>query len=221
MGFFSFPNTGDLAGVNTKLDGIKTETDKITTAEILGPADTDYSLSWHIGLMHAQKYSRERWIGLHATPNGTINRGQDISLGNNNAPFTLTSGATNGTFGAWVQMFGTGDGPYSMPDNTMFLAYGFAITDVNSTAPYIIEAAAGPDLATAEYIGLVLKRSVHVYYKANSTATSSSVETITGGLVPFGYGVWARALTIGAASKTISLYYGINEMKGNGGGLRY
>jgi len=105
--------------------------DKIDNKASLGLAGTSNSLAYRVEEIEKHFHSRERWLGLHASPTGT-NWADDVLT-----PFVAISGA--GVYGAGASdealVLGTDDTPV-ISGMTKFDVHRILVTDVDHDTPY-------------------------------------------------------------------------------------
>lgn len=95
---------GDITSIESKIDLIDAETDKIDQAVVDGLAGVEDSLAYKVAEIEHHLHSRERWWGAVAVPDET-----NAIEANVTRPFAATSG--NDDWGAAIPILGTADDP--------------------------------------------------------------------------------------------------------------
>lgn len=179
------------------------ETEKIANQTTDGLGDEVNSLSYRVAEIERHFHSRERWMGLATVPVGETHRADVDSM----APFVVTSG--NDTYGAWLQILGSGDTP-AVSGGVKFDLHDILITDV-STARIItrIQIAFGDTAAGALSAGDYTEFMIHP-----EKTTSESPFAIQMPRNNAGTKVWARVWADGETAHDVEFFYGFHEYEG-------
>lgn len=189
--------------IDALIDLIKPETDKIDGAATDGLSGVNNSLAYRVNEIERHLHSPERWIGLAASPVGETHcADKDVMT-----PFRLTSG--NDTYGAWVQILGSEDGPFNS-GGVKFDVHRLLVTDV--TTSYIITrlqiayGATGDDaVAAGDYTEVMI------------TPVKDEKQDpfeIQERRITYGTKVWARHWVKASNAKALDFFYGVHEYNG-------
>ena len=181
--------------------------DDYPTRGLLGTAD---SLAYRIGEVERHFHNWERWLCKAAagTESATHLADRIGVTADSYAPFVLTSGNPN-TWGAWVQLLGSGDTPV-IAGMAKFDVHRILVTTTNQTGIWFVQLAFGASGAaalTAETFSSI------VYVSEGPGDRSSPIEVFTRRQAA-GTLMWARAWSVSANPKTLALMFGLHEYEG-------
>ena len=132
---------GDITSIESKIDLIDAETDKIDQAVVDGLTGTADSLAYKVAGIETHLHSRERWWGAVAVPDET-----NAIEANVTRPFAATSG--NDTWGAAIPILGTADDP--TVGLVKFDLHRLLITDIDAdTTPWRVRIITGTGTSAA------------------------------------------------------------------------
>jgi hypothetical protein len=178
--------------------------DTVATTGLLGTAD---SLAYRIAEIERHNHSWERWMCKATTPSGThfadrigINAGAIV-------PFELTAG--NDTWGAWLQILGSGDTPV-IPTMTKFDIHKWTTTTTDSITPWYIQIGFGTSGAQAVTDNTFCS---FVFVPASSSDRTTPI-TLQTRRIAAGTLAWARGWSVGANGKKASFMFGLHEYEG-------
>lgn len=153
-------------------------------------------------------HNREFWLGAQAVPVGTVNVADDMTDGTT-APFTPDAG--NDTWGAWLQIVGSGDTPLQSGKTKYDLHRLLPFDDQEANAPTFIQIAWGNvDAATALAAG---DYSTTAYLTPTNQGASAPVEVLMP-RIDVGKMAWIRIMAIGENTMNLSFYIGLHEYDG-------
>lgn len=178
--------------------------DDLATRGLSGTAD---SLAYRVGELERHFHNWERWMCVAAVPSDTHKADRIGATATSTAAFTLTSG--NDTWGAWLQILGSGDTPV-VAGQIKYDVHRILITTTNQVAVWFIQlafGASGADALTANTF------CSFVYNPAGPTDKTSPIDVLTRRQAN-GTLAWARAWAVGANGKTISFMFGLHEYEG-------
>ncbi len=183
------------------------DTVKIDESVTLGLLGTHNSTAYRIAEVERHFHGREKWFGLASSPNDEIHRADRMNGTKN--PFRLTAG--NSTFGAWVQVLGSGDTPVKTA-MAYFDFHRILITNTDSTAPFIIQAIAGESADFAAKIAA--EEFTEFAFKSATNSDDSGITEFMTSRVAAGTKIWMRCANIGNNGKVLDLYFGLHEYEG-------
>ena len=178
--------------------------DTVTTTGLLG---TDDSLAYRLGEIERHFHNWERWMCAAVTPSGTHFADRIGAVAGAYAPFVATSG--NDTWGAWLQILGSGDTPVVV-GQTKFDLHRVLVTTTNQVAIWLLQfgfGASGAAALTANTFCSV------VYSPAATTDRTVPIDIITRRQAA-GTLAWARGWCVGSNAKTVSFMFGLHEYEG-------
>lgn len=176
---------------------------KIENESTLGLRGENNSLTYRVHEIERHLHSRERWLGLAAVPVGETHRADIDSM----VPFQIDAG--NDTWGAWVQILGSGDTPI-ISGAVKFDIHRILITEVE-TAKIITriqiayDSSAAIALPAGNYTELIIipekstKENPFLFKFPRSSA---------------GTKFWARCWANGQNTHTIDFFFGLHEYEG-------
>lgn len=148
-------------------------------------------------------HNTERWFGLRVPQTATL-WGDTATL----APYQLTSG--DNTWGAWVQILGSGDTP-TIAGRTLFDPHRLKFVAVSQNTAYRVQFAWGTgSAADALAAGQVTESPPIVLDSVNPQTAVSGAEDVKFGQLAIGTKVWARCWNA-TNSATIDFFLGEHE----------
>lgn len=151
-------------------------------------------------------HNYEQWIGLNGSPSGEVTRA-DI-LNNTPSPFQLDAG--NDTYGAWVQILGSGDTPIITGMNKYDLHELIVVDHEHNNTFYNVQIAIGE---SADLAGLLTAKTVTNVPFVTPSAPGGQNEPVEfrDRRGTAGQKVWARCWARGQNTGTLDLYFGLHE----------
>ena len=144
-------------------------------------------------------HSYEKWFGVAAIPSATHKADR---VGQGIAAFDIDGG--NLTWGSWVQILGSGDTTEKYDPHKIF------VTDVQETTPYFVQLAFGATGDGAVTAGTFTEFVFRVN-ATNSDRTEIPVNCRRQSAATLG---WARCMSLGANTATMSFYFGLHTYEG-------
>ena len=182
---------------------------KLDSAATLGLLGGNNSLAYRTHEIEKHFHNSEDWFGQHASPSGEVTIANDITTGPL-SPFQIDAG-TN-TWGAWVQILGSGDTPpAARPTMVKFDLHKIGVVDSETNGIHcFIQIAYGASGAAALDAGAYTTISyTTVEAKATEAAVLFMMPRVTAGTK-----VWARIMALGAETMTLDFYFGLHGYVG-------
>lgn len=178
---------------------------KIDNEATLGLRGTPGSLAYLTHTIVTHNHSNERWFGKATTPNAEIHVAD--RLGSNNGSFQVDAG--NNTWGAWVQVLGSGDTPIKV-GSVYFDLHSIQIEAAERTATYYIQVSYGETGAGA----LLLEQYNEFPFTPQSVQGKPAPIRIQTPRIAAGMKMWVRVLCPGQNTATLNFYIGLHEYDG-------
>jgi hypothetical protein len=167
-----------------------------STARLAAIEHSVYEVERHL-------HNWERWFGLAGVPNLPIHAADRIGTTVN--PFILDAG--NNTWGAWVQILGSGDTPAD-PGNTRFDPHRVEIVYIERTnTTHFIQLAIGTSGAAAITAGTYTE---FVFRPITTQGRASPIEVLSRRATA-GDLMWARIWAVGQDTGLLHFFMGIHE----------
>lgn len=180
---------------------------KIDDKPVEGLEGVEDSLAYKVEEIERHVHNWEDWFGQDGTPDAEVSVADDLTTGTL-AVFQIDAG--NDTWGAWVQILGSGDTP-NRSGNVKFDLHRVLVVDAeaNSNAAFIqisagATAAAGVSAGTYTTVG---------YMTATGAVQEGPIDVMLK-RIDAGTKVWARCMAIGQNTMTLDFYFGIHEYEG-------
>lgn len=181
------------------------EINKIDNARTDGLLGVNNSLAYRVNEIERHLHSYESWFGLAASPSGEIHRADRIGPGI--APFVIDAG--NNDWGTWVQILGSSDTP-ARTGGVKFDFHKLLFTATENNSVYFFQLGFGESgddaLAAGEF-------TEDVFVPSAFFIDSGPVE-IQNRRKSAGTKIWARCLSDGDNTGTMSFYFGLHEYEG-------
>ena len=177
---------------------------KLDNLAVDGLLGVNNSLAYKVHEIEKHFHNTERWIGMAAIPSGTVHIGDSDSM----TAFQIDAG--NDDWGAWVQVLGSGDIPWT-PGVVKGDAHRLLITDVERKKKITrIQIAFGPvDAATA----LAANDYSEIMVTPDNDAKEDPFEIMMP-RISIGDMAWARCWVKAENTGTIDFFYGVHGYKG-------
>lgn len=178
---------------------------KIDNAAVDGLTGVADSLAYKVAEIERHLYSYEHWMERAAVPNAEIHVAD--SIGSGLGSFLLDAG--NLTWGAWVQLLGSGDTPH-LAGNALYDMHRLLIEATELNDLYFLQIGFGASGAAALAAFTYTELVVH---PLNVNQDSGPIEMqIRRQAV--GTKAWARCMSPGNNTATINFFFGIHEYEG-------
>jgi hypothetical protein len=169
---------------------------------LLGVAD---SLAYKVQEIERHLHSYEAWFEVAAVPSGEVNIADRIGSGN--GVFQVDAG--NDTWGAWVQILGSGDTP-ERAGSAYYDVHEILFTTVERNFPYAFQVAYGDSGAA----GLAAGDYTESMYSPQSNTIDSGPVELHNRRTAAGTKAWARCYCPGQDTGTMDFYFGFHEYEG-------
>jgi len=166
---------------------------------------TNNSLGYRVAEIETHLHSFEHFYGAAVTPSGETHVADPLGPGVN--PFVIDAGDND--WGAWVQIIGSEDMPFT-PGAVKFDLNELAIITAERDETYFVQIAFGEDAATALAAFHYLSQ---VFHPASNQVDAVPV-VVQCRRQGAGTKAWARCLCLGQDTGTLSFYYGFHEYQG-------
>jgi hypothetical protein len=186
------------------------DNNKIDSLAVDGLAGVSNSLAYKVHEIEKHFHSCEDWFGVADTPSGThfADDMTDHTLAAPVDPFQIDAG--NDVWGAWVQVFGTGDTP-NRTDMVKFDLHKIQIVDSETANVHtFIQIGSGASGAAALSAGTYTT----VAYLTPTAQSSHGAINFMQSRVAVGTAIWARCLAVATNTMTIDFYLGLHEYAG-------
>ena len=178
--------------------------DNYRTRGLLGTVD---SLAYRVAEIERHLHSYERWLCKAATPSATHFADRIGAEAGSTAGFEITSG--NNTWGAWLQILGSGDTPV-VAGGVKYDLHRLTTITTDSVTTWFIQLGFGVSGAQAltdnTYCSVV-------YVPAGASDKTVPIEIMTR-RQNAGTLAWARGWSVGANGKKVSFMIGLHEYEG-------
>ena len=181
------------------------EINKIDNEATDGLLGTPNSLAYRVHEIERHFHSYESWFGLAASPSGEVHRADRLAT--NIAPFVIDAG--NNTWGNWVQILGSDDTP-ARTDQVKFDLHRLLFTATENNSVYFFQLAFGDSGAAALSAGDYTEA---VFIPSSNQIDSGPVD-INDRRKDAGTKAWARCISYGDNTGTMSFYFGLHEYEG-------
>ena len=181
------------------------DTTKIDDKATDGLSGVKNSLAYRVGEIERHLHSHESWFGLAVTPDGETHRADRVGAGV--LPFIVDAGTS--TWGDWLQILGSSD----TPARTAQVSWDFhrlLFTATERNVVYFLQVGFGASGAAALTAG---NYTEDVFIPASNQIDAGPISIQTR-RHEAGTKVWARCLSYGQDTGTLSFYFGLHEYEG-------
>ena len=174
---------------------------KIDNQAVNGFTGVQNSLAYKTAVIEGHLLGAGSWFEKAASPSGEVNVADRIGEGNGS--FQLDAG--NDTWGAWVQILGSGDTPARQGFN-YFDPHELLIEATEHTATYFLQFARGSSGEAAYTAGTYTELVV-----GSDSNRFKEITQFKSGRAPVGSKLWARVMCPGQNTSTINFYIGMHQ----------
>jgi len=182
---------------------------KLDNAPVNGLLGVPESLAYYTAEIERHLHHYNRFLVKAAIPNGEIHVADRWGLGGNITPFRIDGG--NDTWGAWVQIIGTGDTPVITGRKKFDLHELHIVDHERNTTPHMFEVASGEG-TPAEALAAENFTQFPVTTGGGNEETGAT--EFTNRRQSVGCKVWVRVWSTGQATGWVDFWPGLHEYKG-------
>ena len=183
-------------------------TAKLDTLAVLGLLGTVDSMAYKVHEIENHLHSNEKILGLAGTPSGETHRADRITL----LPEPFQANAGNNTWGSWLQLMGSADGPYES-GMAMYDFHKILVVDhQRNTTPYFMQIISG------ESAGIAAKLTAETFTEVPLVTGAGNTETgpinFKAHRVTYGVKCWVRIWAKDENLGTLDFYTIVHENPG-------
>lgn len=179
---------------------------KIDNQAVDGLLGVSNSLAYKVHEIEKHLHSAGSWYELAGTPSGEVTIAVRIGDADGAGAFQIDAG--DDTWGAWVQILGSGDTP-ARADQKYFDPHEMVIEASERTQTYFVQIGRGDSGAAALSAGTYTE-----FCYAPGSSRFTGILQVQTGRAPVASKLWARCMCAGQNTGTMDFYFGIHEYAG-------